>query len=304
MTLRVLVVIVAMVLGGLGAWTKVILHDIDIRGVAVLESVGLESSSDEQFWRNFFDTVLGGIPKIWIAIAASCLASLTGVFVLLSTIFDSMRAPAKFLIPVETLTMCAMFTTFGAVLSFVFSLSTFFTNRLNAASSSDLAMFTTIIPLSKAYIVTAGAAASLIMTTFIISIVDACNRARVKASCSFEPSASALGMDYGQSAITPMAVRSRVPTMYLPGNARYESQKGAIEDIDDEEKGFAKEIGPMGRNDSALSNHTTASQQEIERQITGPVSLQKPEDTLIVRPARPWSEPRSPKRRDDVIHAM
>lgn len=211
-----------------------------------------------------------------------------------------MHVPATVLIPMEALSTCAMATAFGASLSTVYSIIDFFDNRLNAGSSSDLTIFATAVPISMSYLVVAITGGFLALVAFVVSIVDTCNRARAKESCSFEPSASSLGMGYSQEAIMPIEVRSRVPTMYLPNKPQHMSHEGIIED---QEKGFAKEVGYMPRSDSAFSTYSEGSE-EIERQIVGPLDIMRPKDTLIVRPARPWSEPRSPKRRDDVIHAM
>lgn len=214
-----------------------------------------------------------------------------------------MRVPATVLIPVEALSMCALAVTFGASLSYVLSISMFFTNRLNAAGSVDLTMFAMVIPLSKSYIITAVAGWLLVLTSLIIGIADAYSQARAKARCSFRPSVSSLGMGSEREAIVPMEVRSRVPTMYLPNKTQHVAQEGMVEGMYDEEKGFAKEAEKMPRSDSALSERSGASR-EMKRQMTGPQDPRKPEETLRVRPSKPWTEPRSPKRRDDVIHAM
>lgn len=53
---------------------KVISHQIEYRGVAVLEPLQLELQ-EEQYWRDFFHTIISGIPRIWVTIAAvSCLS--------------------------------------------------------------------------------------------------------------------------------------------------------------------------------------------------------------------------------------
>jgi len=303
MVSRVLAVIVALSVVGLGAWSKVIIHDIDIRGIAILETVRPEPQSAEEYWHSYFSAVLGGVVRIWISIGASSFASLAGIIVLFATMLDRVRMSAALIVPIEALSMCAMATAFGTSLSFALTMDSFTAKLLNTGNSSDLSMFTMLVALSKAYVVAAGTGLFLVLVAFIVATVDACNRIRAKETCSFEPTASALGMGHGHEAIAPMEVRSRVPTMYDPRTPFQEAQQGIIEEADEEEKDLAKAGGQTARRDSALSHDSKGSKEIDMGIITGPLALMKPAEVLQTRPARPWSE-RSPKRRDDVIHAM
>jgi hypothetical protein len=203
---------------------------------------------------------------------------------------DRMRMSAAVLIPLEALSMCAMATAFGTSLSFALTVDSFSAKLLNTANSSDLSMFSMLVPLSKAYVVAAGTGLFLVLIDFIVATFDACNRIRAKETCSFEPTASALGMGHGNEAIAPMEVRSRVPTMYDPRRPVQEAQQGIIEEADKEEKGLVKAGGQIARRDSTLS-HDSKGTKEMDMGITGPLALMKPEEVLRTRPARPWSEP-------------
>lgn len=191
-----------------------------------------------------------------------------------------------------------MVTAFGTSLSFVLSLNTFSKNYIDTFNSPELANFAMLMPLSKGYVLAAGIGWLLILIACIVATADACKRARAKESCSFEPTASALGMAHGYQAVIPNTPRDRVPTMYdprMPLRAEPESPKT------DEEKSFAKEGSQMGRRDSAMSEIERASM-DMGKEITGPLSLEKPQTVLQIRPSRPWSE--VPKKREDRVHAL
>ena len=105
-----------------------------------------------------------------------------------------MRIASSVIIPIESLCMCAMAAALGVSLSFNMSLETFSKTRLDTATSPDLTKFAMLVDLSRGYTIAAGAGWFLFLVTFITATIDACRRAREKESCSFEPTASALGM--------------------------------------------------------------------------------------------------------------
>ena len=88
--LRVLAVLVAGAGIGLGAWgtyltnifqaqmkkrltvgyiALTIVHDVDSRGISVLNSLSLEAEKD-MLWRRFFNAAVNSQTRIWIAIGA------------------------------------------------------------------------------------------------------------------------------------------------------------------------------------------------------------------------------------------
>jgi len=124
----------------------------------------------------------------------------------------------------------------------------------------------------------------LLTCTCMIAVVDACQRARQKKSCSFEPTASALGMGHGYQAVAPPLQRSTIPTIYdpakLPPGAPEPSPSAGEKQFTDTSK------EEMSRRDSGLSD----TDEKDDKDISGPLSLQKPETVQQMRPARPWSE--------------
>ena len=203
------------------------------------------------------------------------------------------------LVPIECLSTCAMATAFGTSLSFAMSLNVFSDTRLDTASSADLIAFAMLVPLSKGYVVAAGTGGFLVLVTFIAAMVDACTRARAKESCSFEPTASALGISHGYQAVVPNTPRDRVPTMYDPRRALDADPEKLSGEHD--KMGFASEGTSMGRRDSGLSE-MGKMWLGVDEEITGPLNLEKPHRVLQIRPSRPWSE--MPRKRDTGIHAM
>jgi hypothetical protein len=217
---------------------------------------------------------------------------------------DRMRISPSVLAPIECLCTCAMAASFGTALSFTSILNTFSPSRLDASTSTDLMYFAMLVDLSRGYAIAAGAGGLLFLIACIIATLDTCNHARERESYSFRPTASALGMGFGYAAIAvPPISRSRIPTMYDPRlPLRFDEVKernstqgseSAIKDIE------------MGRADLNESEDRRISIEfEKEQDITGPLSLAKPDRVLQIRPLRPWSE--LPVRRtvDDGIHAI
>ncbi|KAG9190354.1 hypothetical protein G6011_08442 [Alternaria panax] len=296
LSLRVLALVVALGVLGLGAWSQVIIRDINGRGAGILEMVQSEPQM-VQLWRDYSDTVQNGAVKVWISIASAAFASLASVVIVLANVLQRMRIPASVIIPIELLCMCAMATTLGVSLSFNMSLESFSKTRLNTAASPDLMIFAMLVDLSRGYTIAAGAGWFLFLITLITATIDACRRAREKESCSFEPTASALGMGHGYAAVIPPTSRSRVPTMYDPRIPSF-----LIEQIAHGRTPVRTDI-EMGRADSVLSQEGRVSF-ECEKEISGPLSLEKPSKVQQMRPSRPWSEIHAAQRAEEVIHAM
>jgi hypothetical protein len=224
-------------------------------------------------------------------------ASLAGIVIVLMTMIQRMRIPSFVLIPVECLCMCAMGAALGVSLSFNMSLEAFSERRLDSGTSPDLRTFAMLVDLSRGYTIAAGAGWFLFLITFITAAIDACRRAREKESCSFEPTASALGMGHGYDAVAPPTLRSRVPTMYDPRIPSF-----LIEQKEQGRASVARDI-EMGRADSVLSHEGKVSH-ELEKEISGPLSLEKPQRVQQMRPSRPWSEAHGALKADEVIHAV
>lgn len=188
-------------------------------------------------------------------------------------------------IPLELLAMLAMAATFGAALSLTLK---FGSPTLVTAPAPDLKTFSVLIPLSQAYAIAAGTGLFFLLTTWLTSIVQTCNRARDSKPCSFEPTASALGMGHGYQAEVPKQSRGPIPTLYDPDLPLPDFEKDT-RGSSDEEKSLAGDGAAMGRRDSANAEFVD------DKEISGPLGLQKPEEVANMRPARPWSE--MPKRR-------
>ena len=231
------------------------------------------------------------------------MASLVGIFIVLATILPRMRIPSALMIPMECLCMCAMGAALGVSLSFTLDLDTFSKSRLDAGTSPELTTFAMVVDLSRGYAIAAGAGWFLFLITFIMATIDACSRAREKESCSFEPTASALGMAHGYTAVVPPPSRSRVPTMYdphIPLNLN-DANAAAWTDVQGKES-TGKDVG-MGRADSIISEEGRMSFGS-EKEITGPLSLERPQRVQQIRPSRPWSEVSGAKRGEEIVHAM
>jgi hypothetical protein len=207
--------------------------------------------------------------------------------------------PSAVRIPLEMLSMSAMITAFGCILSFTLSLISFSRMRLETADSADLTMFTMILPLSRGLVVATGTGSFILLASTITSMIQACMRAQAKESCSFEPTASALGMGHGYQAIVPPPARSRPPTMYDP-------RKPLPKQLDEmpqteEEKDLAIEIAPTKRADSALSQSSIYSVNP-EKEETWPLNPEKGQ-VLAIRPSRPWSQ-MPQKKKSTGVHAL
>lgn len=211
-----------------------------------------------------------------------------------------MRTSTAVLISIEFLSMAAMATSFGTSLSFAFNLDAFSQNRLDASNSPELQTFVMLIPVSKGYVVAAGAGWFLLLIACIAAVISAINRARAKESCSFEPTASALGMAHGYQAVIPVTPRDRPPTMYDP---RRPLRGEPVASTGDEGKGFASKGVEMGRRDSGLSE-MGKDWGDVEKQITGPLNLEKPDKVLQIRPSRSWSEAPRRKEQQPFVHAI
>jgi hypothetical protein len=201
---------------------------------------------------------------------------------------ERMHLSAYLAIPMELAAMLAMGAALGATLSLTLKLGT---PDLNTAPNPDLKTFVMLLPLSIGYVITAGTGVFVLLTTLILSVIHTCHRSRGSKACSFEPTASSLGMSHGYQASMPVVSNGRIPTFYDPNKPVPNPDESAH--IGDEEKGFASAGADMGRRDSA-QDVRLADDKEISR----PLALQKPEEMAQLqsaRPARPWSE--IPKRR-------
>jgi hypothetical protein len=231
-------------------------------------------------------------------------ASLGGAVIVLANILERMRMSPAVLAPIECLCMCAMAASSGIALSITLSLDAISETHLDASTSLDLMNFAMLDDLSRGYAMVAGAGALLFLSACIVVTMAAFSRARKTESCTFEPTASALGMGYEYAAITvPPTSRSRIPTMYdprLPLRFDEDKERKVIQ-----EKGLASKDVKIERADSAASEEGRISSDfEKETEVTGPLSLEKPDRVLQIRPSRPWSELPVTRKVDDGIHAI
>ncbi|PSN61469.1 hypothetical protein BS50DRAFT_152296 [Corynespora cassiicola Philippines] len=301
--LRLLVVIVALGVVGIEAWGLQTINDIQARGDAVLGTVQLEQAEKEEAWRDFFRTVAESQLIIWITVATAAFSFLVSLIVLLSIKVERMRITPYVLIPLEFLSMFAMATTFGFSLNLAIDLTRFGGATLDAGPSGDLAAFAKLSPRILGHAIGSGVGTGLLLLTSISALVSTCRRAQEKNSCSFEPTASALGMGHGYAAVTPRAPRSNIPTIYDPEKPMPEDTTAldistlnwtsapSSWPLKEDEQSFAKDGAVMGHRDSQLSERSRA---DYDEDISGPLGLEAPLTGQQTRPARPWSE--APKR--------
>ena len=128
-------------------------------------------------------------------------------------------------------------------------------------------------------------------------------RTREKESCSFEPTASALGMAHGYSAVVPQSVHSRPPSIYDPQVPLSMNDATAAAWSSEQEKESVGKDAEMGRIQSIVSEQVRLSIGS-QSSISGLSTVQKPENSHQARPSRPWSEAPSRKRAEEVVHAM
>ncbi|KAF2823031.1 hypothetical protein CC86DRAFT_469610 [Ophiobolus disseminans] len=299
MGLRTIALVSALAVVGLGAWSKYIIHDAEIRSASVLRGIPPEPANIVDYWRTFFTTITDGTMRIWISIAAGTFGFLTGLLAVLSTMVQRLEMPGSVRVPLEVLSMCSMATAFGCTLSFALNLGAFSSTRLQT-SDADLAPFTMILPLSQGLVVCASVGCSILLATSITAMVQACTRARDKESCSFEPTASALGMGHGYQAIVPPEARSRPPTMYDPRKPLPKQLEAMPET--DEEKALSDDFSKIVRVDSGLSDDRKDSL-DAGKDESWPLNAEKPRRAPPVRPARPWSNV-SQRQKSPDSHAL
>lgn len=90
-------------------------------------------------------------------------------------------------------------------------------------------------------------------------------------------------MGHGYQTVAPRMSRGAIPTLYDPLKPMPARLDRVVED-GDEEKGFADRGAAMGQRDSDERGRTVG-----DGEISGPLGLQRPEEVVKLRPARPWS---------------
>lgn len=230
-------------------------------------------------------------------------AAMASLLILMTTVRTKMHMAVPIMIAIEVICMCALATAFATALGLALSLNNFSVGRLKTNTTTDLSKYAILVTLTKSYVILSGAACFIVLTTCITATADACGRARAKETCSFEPTASALGMGHSYPDIVPQVPRSRVPTMYDPGRNVNISRNSGIMEVDDDEKGLASNGGQVARRDSGISEYVRDSA-EFEKEIIGPLNLERPETVLQIRPPRPWSEAPTKSSRDASKHAI
>ncbi|KAF1979651.1 hypothetical protein BU23DRAFT_594859 [Bimuria novae-zelandiae CBS 107.79] len=257
---RVLVVVIALGVVGLGAFAKILIHDIEVRGNLIVNLTNMDSQGEDAAWRAFIRTAVGNQLRIWVAIATGSFSALATLLVLFGFHVQRMRLPTAFLLPLELLSALSMATAFAATLSLALSYPSALSNP---NSSADLASFAMLLPLSRAYAIASGTGMFLGLTATMSFLIQAIHRLRDSKACSFEPTGSALSMSYGY----------QVP----PVN---DSRAGSPSQ--DEEKGLAGAAAAMGTGDSAQSKE--------ESPVDWPLAVAQKMNVANIRPHRPWSE--------------
>ncbi|KAF2001357.1 hypothetical protein P154DRAFT_533897 [Amniculicola lignicola CBS 123094] len=288
---RSLVLIAAAGVIALGAWLQQVIHDAEVRGDLVLELIVLDSEKSEA-WRDFINVVVDSQVRVWLPIGAACFTFLAGLFIVFSSRVTQLTAPKYVLLPLELLAMFVMAGAFAVALSLAVRVGSQCA-VLDPSSSSDLKAFEMICPLTKAFSITGGAGWLFVAIASLMTTIDYCHHRRTQKCCSFEPTASALGMGHGYQAVLPPPSRSNIPTLYdplkpVPGTPARPPRE--------DEMGLEKETYPT-RRDSTMSEMNKEMDIEKGANITGPLSLQKPDLVKQMRPARPWSE--MLKKRDE-----
>ena len=221
---------------------------------------------------------------------------------------DRRRIPSAVLIPLEFLCMCAMGVALGVSLSFTMDLDAFTKTRLEAGGQPDLLRWAVLVDLSRGYAIGAGAGWFLLLVTSITAVIAACCRLQERESCSFEPTASALGMGHGHAAVLPPQSRSRVPTMYDPRMPQDLKEK--IEKLPERQNTQRRDS--VARTLEMARSNTVTSQEgrisfEDDKEMSVPLTLERPERAQQWRPSRPWSElsevPSLDARRE-IAHAV
>lgn len=279
LVVRVMVMVAALAIVGLSAWAKILIHDMEVRGESILSAVLLRPEAQDA-WRKLFEDAVTSQLRIWVTMAAACFTFLTTLLIVLSHRMDSMRMSPYLANPLEFITMLSMAAAFGATLSLTLKLGS---PALTTAPAPELGTFAMLIPLSKAYAITAGGALFLLLTSWITSLVQTCHRVGDSKACSFEPTASTLGIDHGYQAPLPRTSRGPIPTFYDPSKPMPDLDKEARVSSD-EEKGLIAGVADLGRVDSMNGDLGD------DKAITGPLGLKKPDEVANMRPARPWSE--------------
>lgn len=226
-----------------------------------------------------------------------------GIAIVLATILPTTRTRSAIMIPMECLGMCAMGVALGISLSFALNLDAFGERTLDASASPELRTFAILVDLSLVSTVTAGTGWALFLITFIMATVDGCRRAREKESCSFEPTASALGMAHGYSSMVSSSVHSRPSSLYDPEVPLNRDDATATAWNSFQKKESAERNLEMGHTETILSQEGRMSVGS-QSSISGLSTIQKPERSQQARPSRPWSEAPNKKRAEEVVHAM
>jgi hypothetical protein len=93
-------------------------------------------------------------------------------------------------------------------------------------------------------------------------------------------------MGHGYLAVKPPLQGGAVPTLYDPAKPAPESPSYAHVLPRDGKRGPSSKEWRVIRRDSGLSDVDGKG----DREISGPLGLQRPEKVALMRPARPWSE--------------
>jgi hypothetical protein len=116
----------------------------------------------------------------------------------------------------------------------------------------------------------------LLAVIALVALISVCARSRAPESCSFEPTASALGMSHGYQAVVPTMLRENIPTIYDPLKSTSGTPKRPLR----EDEGGLLERGAMMGVRHSIEGEPRRS---MQAEISGPLGLMKPDAVKHMR---------------------
>ncbi|KAF2273897.1 uncharacterized protein EI97DRAFT_435543 [Westerdykella ornata] len=278
---RTVVVILAIVGAGLGGWALHIIDDAGIRGGTILEMSRLDEESEKK-WQEFLSSIVGSNARIWVTLTANVIVVFIGTFSILSQRAKRLTVSQSILLSLDVGAKISATAALVASLSLVLIVAPF-CKTIESSPPPELTATALLCYVSKGSLIQAGVSWILITTTSMITLVGIYRRLREKKSCSFEPTASALGMGGGYQAVAPALPRTTIPTIYDPAKPLPETY-AKISTAPKHTSSVA--ASASGKRDSVISESSTV----VEGEISGPLNLEKPDMVKQMRPARPWSD--------------
>jgi hypothetical protein len=132
-----------------------------------------------------------------------------------------------------------------------------------------------VLTLSQGLVVSSSIGFCVLLMTSVNAMIHSCIKGRINETCSFEPTASALGIGQGNQAIQPPVTRSRPPTLYVPRKPMPKHLERMPET--DEEKAMADEFAWLARVAMAPNRDSDESRDtfDVEKQEILPLNPRK-----------------------------